>query len=109
MLQPRRPPLRFEMLGGTIKGSEKGGKWRSDVAGRGEAVKKRGRETSTSQRVLTEEMTSGHPEASGLAGCRGKPCAHLMTLAWSTSHRFVVVVCVFFSVLDYRGGITMGW
>lgn len=64
------------------------------------------RERSTSQRVLTEEMTSGHPEASGLAGCLGKPRAHLMTLAWTTSHRFVF--WVFFLYLRLQTGNNNG-
>lgn len=33
-------------------------------------------------------MTPGHPEASGLSGSLGKPRTHLMTPAWSMSHRF---------------------
>lgn len=33
-------------------------------------------------------MTPGHPEASGLSSCLGKPRTHLMTPAWSMSHRF---------------------
>lgn len=34
------------------------------------------------------KMTSGHPEASGLSDCLGKPRAPLMTPAWSASRRF---------------------
>lgn len=33
-------------------------------------------------------MTPGHPEASGLSGCLGKPRTHLMTPDRSASHRF---------------------
>lgn len=46
------------------------------------------RETRTSTTCSRREMTPGHPEASGLSGCLGKPRTHLMTPAWSVSHRF---------------------
>lgn len=39
----------------------------------------RQRETRTSTVCSDREMTSGHPEASGLSDCLGKPRAHLMT------------------------------
>lgn len=42
------------------------------------------------RRRVPTEMTSGHPEASGLSACLGKPRAHLMTPAWSVSHRFFI-------------------
>lgn len=54
-----------------------------------ECTRKRGeRETRTSTACSHREMTPGHPEASGLSGCLGKPRTHLMTPAWSMSHRF---------------------
>ena len=60
------------------------------------------RETRTSTTCSHREMTPGHPEASGLSGCLAKPRTHLMTPAWSMSHRF-------FFIPDYRWGMTMGW
>lgn len=44
---------------------------------------KRWRETRTSTVCSDREMTSGHPEASALSDCFGKPRAHLMIPAWS--------------------------
>lgn len=49
-----------------------------------------GREARTPTLCSDREMTSGHPEASGLSACLGKPRAHLMTPAWSVSHRFFI-------------------
>lgn len=46
------------------------------------------RETRTSTVCPDREMTSGHPEASGLSDCLGKARAHLMTPAWAVSRRF---------------------
>lgn len=55
-----------------------------------ECGKGTGRETRTSTVCSDREMTSGHPEASGLSDCLGKPRAHLMTPAWSVSRRFFI-------------------
>lgn len=50
--------------------------------------KKKKKETRTSTTCSHREMTPGHPEASGLSGCLGKPHTHLMTPDRSVSHRF---------------------